>query len=602
MTRPAWRALARRLTTTTTPRPALPFLSPPARPRHFATQPRRGLSLSRIVKWTAVYAATTGSVFAIAYVVQEEGLERAHPTPRSWSHWSRSLLHTALAVVDRPDAEAGSVDWIQATSMAEVVVRRLEGGPDGESVKRAEGRDRVDIPRSPHYALADFFTPSSDDNDGDLGYDVSACPDEWRRGYHQALMLLARGAENLEGAMTHTQTGRTYRREYIIGPSHPNPRPLPAGERGAAPREHECVPAFDPPSRYYLRVLTARGFSPRQRLDAALACAAYYEYSRQHALAEGMHRWALDIAVASSGGAGGSSSSSSSSATTPSLDPATLTIPDNAPPPSANVIDALTALATFRAARGDAAAALPMLISLLRARRRCPPPAPAPLDVPDLPGFSPAPPATGTLSWLRAVIAEPPYPPPPPDGSAPPVRDALARCREAALGLYIGEILFSAHKTDDGLGWTREAVDAAEEQLRGLELAPVVASDRSQDAAAADGPRAAADPARRTCRQCLATGLNNWTRMAKLLAADEAAQQPSSSSSPLSNPLSLLWKSPPPLSKGDSDTASDADAGARGGRWADELRVIEARERRTRDLLRDSDRPEAPRLSALVIA
>ena len=69
---------------------------------------------------------------------------------------------------------------------------------------------------------------------------------------------------------------------------------------------------------------------------------------------------------------------------------------------------------------------------------------------------------------------------------------------------YVGEILYATAKNEagreDGLSWTREAVDVAEEELR---------------------QRWIGNEARKTCKQCLSTGLSNWRAMVSKLAKEE---------------------------------------------------------------------------------
>ncbi len=167
-----------------------------------------------------------------------------------------------------------------------------------------------------------------------------------------------------------------------------------------------------------------------------------------------------------------------------------------------------------------------------------------------------------------AVFDPPPYPPPPPDGALPPPRDALEMCQEAALLLHIGEIVYTAKSSsrEEGLAWTREAVDMAEEQMRSLGVAGSNPADRA---------------ARAACRDCLGTGIDNWTTMVSRLARDEKAKRDAAAATTATNgggSWFALW--------GDG-----RQNGQNSRRWAAEEKVIEDRTRRVRELLEDLEPP-----------
>jgi hypothetical protein len=82
--------------------------------------------------------------------------------------------------------------------------------------------------------------------------------------------------------------------------------------------------------------------------------------------------------------------------------------------------------------------------------------------------------------------------------------------------LYIGEILFASKFSrtarEDGLAWTREAVDLAEEELRRI------------SGKGANSLKKSPNPekeAKRTCTQCLDVGLGNWEAMVAKMAREE---------------------------------------------------------------------------------
>jgi hypothetical protein len=114
----------------------------------------------------------------------------------------------------------------------------------------------------------------------------------------------------------------------------------------------------------------------------------------------------------------------------------------------------------------------------------------------------------------------------------------------------IGEILYAskASKTsrEDGLAWTREAVDIVEEELRGKR---------------ADGE------GKKTCKQCLEVGLGNWAAMVSRLAKEEREAK-------AGNAKGSSW-----LSFG-GETPKEIQ-----GRWESEEQVVRERTRRASDVL-----------------
>jgi hypothetical protein len=247
------------------------------------------------------------------------------------------------------------------------------------------------------------------------------------------------------------------------------------------------------------------------------------------------------------------------------LDPKTWVLRDEAGGTvSESLLKLLTAYATFKARHGDVASALPILISILRARRALPRTSPAQPERP------PPPPRYGdgilsrVVGTISSTLQPPPYPPPPPDGSAPPLmRDPGELCEEAALHLHIGEIMYTARAAgrEDGLAWTRDAVDVAEEQLHVLGSESVLDADDKK--------------AQTACRECLATGLDNWARMVGRMARDEDAREegrpPQSSFGWLG-----LW------GEGKRDQP---------GRWEAEAAAVEDRKERAKELLEDLEPP-----------
>jgi hypothetical protein len=382
---------------------------------------------------------------------------------------------------------------------------------------------------------------------GRAGYDITAKSENWRRGYYEAMMLLAQAAEHVDGWVRDRKRDFYFPPEFVIGDSNPRPKPIPSGNV-TAPREEDCEIPFETADNHYLRILTTRGFTSRQKIDAALACAAFMEFKELPDAAERMYDWALSLA------AEGASPSSIPYDTT------TYALRDQAAAPSANLLVAMTAMATHKARSADVSSALPIFLSLLRARRslsKTPPTGKESRPV--------RPPSTA--DWIRSIIFQPPYPPPPDDGTAPPWRDAKNMCEEAALELYIGEILYSlkGSNREEGLSWTRDAVDIAEEQLRRL---GIVTAEKEAQA---------------TCRQCLSTGLESWFTMVDKLATEEEEKK---KEAPAKSSGFVFWSKP-------DDSPAD--------RWAAEQKVVAERTRRTQELL-DDLRPENAGIYSLLKA
>lgn len=548
-------------------RPQLPFLSQP-KPRRqvrFLTTERKQWLKGEFLKagkYTAVLWTATALLLTMAFGLQQEWLERKFPSPHEWTWWTRMNYRRARwSEYDGDEDSPETIDWAIVAGMYRTLLRRLEDpGLDGAGL---EEQDEGGI-------LVEGI--------GKTGYDITKKPESWRRGYHEILMGAARAAEHLDGWVVDRTRRIVFPANVVIGPSNPNPRPVPPGAH-FAPREEDCEPAFEPPETYYMRVLTTQGFTERQKLDAALGYAAWLDYKGTPNAAEAMYKWALDIAT--------SSTPNPSSV----IDMQTGQISPAAGPVSANILNAATALAIHHAHTSNLTLALPLFLSILRSRKQLPTAKPTMRStlIPDSDDESTA--AGGTISTLRNVIlsilSPPKYPPPPPDGTSPPPRDAKERCEEAALMAYIGEILYatapnsslssgnSPSGQEEGLAWTREAVDIAEEELRGRGIA---------DAAAGR-----AKEAKVTCRQCLETGLGNWGKMVGRLAReererkmklDETAQRAAKSSSWFG--LGIMGAR---MSHDAKEQQQKENEPTPLGRWEAEELVVQERMRRARDVL-----------------
>jgi hypothetical protein len=404
--------------------------------------------------------------------VQQEWLDRKFPSPHEWSWMTRKDFRNARWDENYDEEDDRLAEWAQAGSLYRRILKRLEDpNIDGAGL---EDQDEGGI------LVAGI---------GKTGFDISKKPEAWRRGYYEVLMGAARVSEHLDGWVRDKTRGIIFPANVVVGPSNPNPRPVPPGA-ASAPREEDCEP-YEGPERYYVRILTTNGFTEKQRVNAALAYGAWLDFKKTPETALEMYKWALDIAT------------SNTVSPKPIVDTTTGILDPSAGLPSSNILSAMTALAVHHAVNSNLSNALPIFLSILRARRSLPDP-PATMHS----TLNPDEDNTGFLKnvmfLVRSVMIQPPYPPPPDDGTTPPSRNPKERCEEAGIMTHIGEILYASSQTktsrEDGLAWTREAVDVAEEQLR-------------RKGVDKDG--------KKTCKQCLEVGLGNWMTMVKQMAREE---------------------------------------------------------------------------------
>ncbi|OAA40058.1 hypothetical protein NOR_06052 [Metarhizium rileyi] len=512
--------------TSTKARPSLPFLLvPKASPsivRSFTSERKRWFKHE--AKLVARYTITIWGLaicgILIFFAVNEETSEREFPTPHEWHYLTRKFLRDAQSCRDPKD---GEINWARCLELSRGVVIRLEDPKLGGD-KVVKLSDKVD---------------SSLEVPGEfINCDISNMSEDWRRGYFEAIMLAAKSAEHVDGWLRDTKRNVVCAPEFVVGPSNPRPKPIPPG-RPHAPREEDCEQAYPVADNWYMKILATTGLSPRQKMEAALEYATFMEFKHRQ---EGIDAlYSLALAEASTG-----------------LDPSklpydvkTFVLKDDSPPPSMNVLDTLTAIANYKARQGDISSALPIYISLLKARRSLP-------DSPP-PTTRSQPKTDSTYERLVNFFGPPAYPAPGPDGTHVPWRTPFQRCQEASLNLYIGEILYASSSRGEGLAWTRDGVDLAEEQLRTLGAA---SNDKE---------------AKQTCRECLGTGLDNWKTMVSRLARAEEARSTGGSTSSLFS----FW--------GESQDAQ--------GRWAAEEAAVEERIRRTRELMEDVTPPNMGLLS-----
>ncbi|OOQ90687.1 hypothetical protein PEBR_03236 [Penicillium brasilianum] len=485
-------------------RPQLPFLSPltPIRSlpplsihlrQHFgrliSTESRAHFKqrLSRGLKIGLSFYAILVLFQIIKLGLYQEDIEHEWPTPDEWTWKSRWCLRTAQAMMHPEQIGKLMTNWPMVAGYFRELLERLEN-TDGEGkgiVEQEEGGIFVE-------------------GVGHTGLDVSAKSEHWRRGYFQALMGAAKAAENLDGWLTDRKQKISAPAEYVVGPSNPRPKPMPAGQK-KVPQEEDCEPASPPPETFYMKVLTTKGFDTRQKLDAALAYADWLDFKGLGRTAGDMYTWALDIAA---GGLDGDASKV--------VDLATGVLKNNGSDlPSENILRVSTALAVHNARQGNLPTALSLFTSVLKARRSLPT---AP-TYGSSPSFSlPAPPRasndpiTGFVTSLKKLFNPAEYPPALPSGDTPPFRTPASACDEAGLMTYIGEILYASSSREHGLAWTRDAVEIAESTM--LELT---------------GPED--KPARTRCAQCLKVGLENWKTMVSTRVAQAHKEQAEGKSS-----------------------------------------------------------------------
>ncbi|KAJ5192919.1 hypothetical protein N7449_009061 [Penicillium cf. viridicatum] len=469
-------------------RPQLPFLSPlaPTRPlpplsihlrQHFgrliSTESREHYKrrVSRGVKIGLSVSAILVLFSAIQLGIYQEDIEHSWPTPPEWSWKSRWCLRSAQALQNPEQIGKLMTNWPMVAGYLRELLERLEN---------LEGEGKGLIEQDEGGFLVEGV--------GRTGFDVSAKSEPWRRGYFQALMGAAKAAENLDGWLTDRKQKISAPAEYVVGPSNPRPKPMPAGQK-KVPQEEDCEQASPSPERFYMKVLTTKGFDTGQKLDAALAYADWLDFKGLGLTAGDMYKWALDIAAS---GLEGDASK------IVDLKNGILKNSDG-DLPSENILRVSTALAVHNARQANLPTALSLFTSVLKARRSLP----LSLDSDIAPYFPTLPksnnaPFASLFKSLRNVLIPVEYPEPLPSGDEPPRRTTASACEEAGLMTYIGEILYASSSKESGLAWTRDAVDMAESTM--LDLGN--SADRT---------------ARTRCAQCLKVGLENWKIMVSSL-------------------------------------------------------------------------------------
>ncbi|KIX95609.1 uncharacterized protein Z520_08729 [Fonsecaea multimorphosa CBS 102226] len=475
-------------------RPQLPFLYPFSRGNTLQTHVGRFISTERKQRWKEQFwryvrinaylwpAALLLTILSMGMIHTK--LERDYPTPGDWSFWSRWWMREAKFTELDDGAKVNQIltDWAKAGRLYLSVLERLES-------EKVDGQFLIK-----QHAEKEEASPA--DNTTEV-FDVNAKSEQWRRGYHEALMGAARVAEHLEGMCKlkgDTGGGRVYPWESIPSPQNPRPKPLPYDRKYghiSPPTLEEVEDAFPPPAFFYDKILGTVGFDTRQRLDAALAYADWCDFKGNNSAAVGLYVKAAEIAQ---------SGLPAGSADVIDVQSGVI-LKGREDAVSDNILRVCTAFGVHHVRDGNVRKALPVFLSVLRARKTLP--------------ASPLGPAIGPSkvkvekddSWLSYVYAlqdllvERPYPPPPPTGNERPYHTLKEACEEVGLMTYIGEILFATSDSEraKGLSWTRDSVEAAEAIMW------VMDEQKEQDG-------------RDRCRECLETGLQNWKAMSQQMA------------------------------------------------------------------------------------
>lgn len=440
-------------------------------------------------KWTAL-GWTFLVLGGIAYFgVNIEMDEHTNATPSEWRWSTRQALRAARVFADEEQSVrsgSGIVDWAKVgTTALKILVRLEDETREGKGVHHVLGDNEGDI-----------LIPGV----GKAGPDISEKSWPWRAGYTEVLMLCAKAAEHLDGMVLDQTRGLVFPRAVMIGPSNPDPRPTPPYMK-AAPREEDCVRPFPPPETFYMKIITGTGFTTGQQLDAALGYANWLEIQGTNDAAMEMYKWGVDIAKAGLRAELGDADV---------LDEQTNVLNETASASiTPNILRATTALASHHARTGHVDQALPILLSVLRARRTAP--------VSPFPPPSQSSKPSGSDIW-SLIFVPPKFPDPPPSGDIPIVRaTAQPTCAESELMLYIGEILFAASSSDteEGLSWTKQAVTIADTQLSN----PAVVESKNVEA----------EVERKKCKECLLTGVENWQLMLQRISdqPEAAVSKPS---------------------------------------------------------------------------
>ena len=527
--------------------------------RYLTTEKRKKWkdNFKLFVKFYILLAAIRYCLWVFTIGREQSKWERQHPEPPDYSWLSKWWYRTARGKAN-PDDNA-LVPWLEVGDTLKKLIARLEDPEiDGHGVipRLGEGEE--------------LYVEGI----GKTGLDVTAKSETWRRGYYEALMGAAVAGEHLDTWVRDRTRNTAFPPDVVIGPSNPRPKPVTYRSK-EAPKEEDCEPAFDEPQIYYMRIITTEGFSSRQRLNAALAYADFLQYKGLLSSASDMYDWALDIAVLN--------------APKDVIDRKSGIITDGATGITENVILAASALAMHKAQTGDLPGALPIYLSVLRARRSLPPADPT-VFTKSTPFRKPS---TTWYGKINDYFLPPPYPEAPPTGDEPATHTPTASCSEAATMAHIGEILYASssdtsatsHNSspittksqEAGLAWTRDAFDLAESTVQSM-------SHTEPGLSVTGGPNAnrihlqdpvAEEEAKTRCVECLAMAIGNWKAMLRPLREMERERKDQPVEQKHKSSWNWLWSS--------SSTTELVDESSK---WETEEMIVAAREQELQKLLR----------------
>lgn len=422
--------------------------------------------------------------------ILSERQERAFPSPHEWSLYTRFRFRRGKWwEIPENNEDIGFPNYGRLYAEYEHALKRLENpAKDGAGIVEQE-EGGMTVPGV-----------------GKTGFDLTAKSEEWRQGYWEVLMGMGQAAERMDGWVTDKWHRSCWGPDFVASPSNPRPKVPPPG-MALPPDPDKQIPVTEPPEVFYVKVLTSKGFTTHQRLSAALAYADWLSFKKLTSSAEDMYRWALDIAI--------SGLPTPDPSTT--IDRNTAIIPSTAPKDTItpNLIYAATNLATHFASVGNVSSALPIFVSVLRARRSADPAPPSPPE----PKVD-----SSLLGTLSSLLQEPPYPPLPPTGDEPLLRKEEDQCEEAAVMNYIGEILFATATSDSerqqGLHWVRDAVSTA----KSAQFNEKIIKDSNR---------------KKKCQECEEVGLESWGKIMTYLSAEAKEKRDHAKSGGITG---LLWK------------------------------------------------------------
>ncbi|KAG9201778.1 hypothetical protein G6514_005394 [Epicoccum nigrum] len=481
-------------------RPQLPFLYPTG--QHLSSgQIARLFSISanhkKFIKETAKLSVRYSIlIFLVSSCVSIAGMgilseqqERAFPSPHEWSLITRFRFRRGKWwMVPENNEDEGFPNWARVYDELDQALSRLED-PDTDGAGLAEQEE------------GGILVPGV----GKAGFDITAKSEEWRQGYFEVLIGMAAAAERLDGWVTDKWRRNVWAPEFVDSKSNPRPKSVLPG-MPEVPDEDNRVAASDTPESFYMKIITTKGFTTRQRVTAALGYADWLSFKKLPDSAEEMYRWALDIAA--------SGLPTTDSATVIDRQSAILSATAPKEHITPNIVYAATNLATFYAEQGRLSASLPILVSLLRARTSVEEAPPSPGKKQD----------SSLIGTVLSLLKEPDYPAVPPSGDEPLRRHETDRCEEAALKNYIGEILFatasSPEQRQQGLSWVRDGVSTSK---LAQSLDPITRDDEL----------------RKKCEKCEEVGLESWGKIMTYLAAEARNKRDVATSGGLSG---LVWK------------------------------------------------------------